>query len=85
MIIDALYGFILALPNALINSMSSVEQLVIPTGAYEWWQNTISLLTYVFPVYAVLPILAFSFGVKTFQIVWAIVIRVKSFIPFWGS
>lgn len=76
MIIDAIIGFFLALPNVWINSLSSVGDIVIPQGAFEWWSNTINMLTYVFPVYAIFPIFIISFGIKSFQIVWSIFVRI---------
>ena len=81
MIIDAIIGFILALPNALINSLSSVGNIVIPTGAFDWWKNTIYMLTYVFPVYSILPIMFISMSIKGFQIAWALLNKLKGFIP----
>lgn len=75
MIIDALFGYLLALPNALLNSITSVGSIVIPNGAFEWWKNTIDMLTYIFPVYSLLPIMVISTGVKAFQIGYALVVR----------
>jgi len=85
MIIDAIIGFILALPNLWLNSLSSIGDIVIPTGAFDWWKNTINMLTYIFPVYAVMPILVISISVKGFQIAWALLHRGKSFLPFLSS
>lgn len=81
MIIDALIGFILALPNALLNSLTSIGDIIIPTGAFDWWKNAIDMLTYVFPVYAVLPIFTISIAIKGFQIIWALINKLKGWIP----
>ena len=81
MIIDAIIGFILALPNAILNSLSSIGDIVIPTGAFDWWKNTINMLTYIFPVYAVMPILVISLSIKGFQIAWALINKLKGWIP----
>ena len=81
MIIDAIIGFLLALPNALLNSLTSIGDIVIPTGAFDWWKNIINMLTYVFPVYSILPIMVISTGIKTFQIGWSLLNKLKGFIP----
>lgn len=80
MIIDTIIGFILALPNALINSLSSVGDIVIPTGAFDWWKNTINMLTYVFPVYSILPIMLISTTIKGFQIGWALISKIRDIL-----
>lgn len=85
MIIDALIGFICAIPNMLLNSLSSGFSLVIPDGAFDWWYNVFSTLTYVFPVWSLVPIIISSVCIKAFQILLAFGIRVKSLIPFSGG
>lgn len=82
MIFDVILGFICSLPNFLLNSITSVGELVIPDGTFNWWQNIFSTLSYVFPLYALIPILIISFGIKFFQIMWAFANRVKSWVPF---
>ena len=85
MIVETLISILLFIPKALMDNLSSVGAIAIPDSAFNWWDNTINMLTYVFPVYAVLPILVISFSIKAFQIAWAIVLRVKSFIPTMGA
>lgn len=82
MIIDALIGFILALPNSLLNSLSSIQSLVIPEGAFVWWRDVINMLTYVFPVYAVTPILMISATVTTFTFCWGLIDKLRQWLPF---
>lgn len=81
MIIDAIIGFILALPNFLINSFSSFSNIVIPDGAFNWWKDVINMLTYIFPVYSITPIIVTSIILKNWQIIWALINKIKSFIP----
>lgn len=85
MIFDAILGFICSLPNFLLNSITSVGELVIPDGTFDWWYNIFSTLSYVFPIYALIPIISISFGIKFLQIVWVLAIRVKSWIPTMGA
>lgn len=82
LIIDALIGFILALPNNLLNSLSSVGDIVIPTGAFEWWRDVINMLTYVFPVYAITPIFLISCLVTTFKLGWGLIDKLRQWLPF---
>lgn len=85
MIIDAIIGFIVAIPNLLLNDLTSMGELYIPDGTFEWWKSVFTTLTYVFPVWALTPIFIISFGIKFFQILWAFANRIKSWIPFSGS
>lgn len=82
MIIDAIIGFFLAFLNFLINSISSVGDIVIPQGAFDWWKNTIDMLTYVFPVYAITPIFVISTLITTFKIGWTLIDKLRQWIPF---
>ena len=81
MILDAILSFICAVPNLLLDSLTVVGNLVIPEGIFNWWQDMFSNLTYIFPIYALIPIITTSLGIKFFQIFWVLVIRGKSFIP----
>lgn len=83
MIFDAILGFICSIPKGILNSITSIGELTIPQGTFEWWQNIFSTLSYVFPVYAVIPILLISFTIKFFEIPWSAFNRVKGI--FWGS
>ena len=85
MILDAIIGFIMVLPKMLLNSISSFENLVIPDGVFDWFYEVFDTLTYVFPVWAILPILISSLSIKGIQIGWALLLRIKSFIPTMGA
>lgn len=83
MIFDAILGFICSIPKGLLYSFSSIGELAIPQGIFDWWKDIFSTLSYVFPVYAVLPILLISGVIKWFEIMWAGTNRIKGI--FWGS
>lgn len=85
MIFDAILGFICSLPNFLLNSISSVGELVIPEGTFLWWRDIFATLSYVFPIWGLLPIFVISFSIKALQIVWVLAIRAKSWIPTMGA
>ena len=78
MILDAILGFILAFPKMLLNSLSSFGDIVIPDGAFNWWYEVFDTLTYVFPVWSILPILGSAIVIKTCQIGYSIVLRIKN-------
>ena len=83
MIFDAILGFICSIPNAIFNSMDSIDSLTIPDGAFDWWENVFTTLSYVFPVYALIPILIISFIIKFWEIGWSGFNRIKGI--FWAS
>lgn len=73
MIFDAILNFILFIPNLLLDSLNFMGNISIPPDVVEWWSNTLGILTYVFPVTAILPILLISFNIKMFQIAWSVI------------
>lgn len=77
MIIDALISYLLALPKMLLNSLSPIGNLIIPDGAFDWWYEVFDTLTYIFPIWAVLPIILSSFMIKWFQIGYSLLLRLK--------
>lgn len=81
MIFDSILGFICSLPNFLLNSITSVGELTIPEGTFSWWRDIFATLSYVFPIWALIPIILSSFAIKSLQIVWAFANRCKSWIP----
>lgn len=84
MIIEEILKFF-ALPcNLLIDALPTFS-IEIPQGAFDTLMTVVKSASYVIPFQFLLPILAISFGLKTSQIVWAIIIRVKSFIPTMGA
>lgn len=85
MILDAIFSFLCYLPNLLLDGLTSISSFVIPEDTFNWWNNVFYTLRYVFPVWALVPIFTISFTVTGFQIAWAFVLRVKSFVPTMGS
>lgn len=85
MITQAILGLICAVPMMLLNSMTSIGSLVIPSETFDWWYNIFDVLTYVFPIWSILPILFITFTITGFSFIWSIILRVKSFIPTMGS
>jgi len=69
-------AFLSVLPNM---------NFTIPQGVTDTICGVVQSACYFLPVTLLLPILLFSFGLSTFKVVWAIVLRVKSFIPTMGD
>lgn len=72
MIVDAILAFLLSFPKQLINSLGVVDNLVIPQGMFNWFYEVFDTLTYIFPIWSLIPILLVSIGIKAFQISWAL-------------
>ena len=83
MVFDAILGFICSIPISFINSVTSVATLNIPQGTFDWWYNVFSVLTYVFPVWSLVPIFSISILLKLLQIAMALIHRIKGFV--WAS
>lgn len=47
--------------------------------------NYITIISAVVPIKQLLPILLIKFAISSFGIIWAIVLRIKSFIPTMGA
>ncbi len=84
MITDFIINLIMSLPLALLDSLPSVD-VTIPENVFSSMTWLLSTINYLFPVKALLPILIISFSITTFKIAYAIVLRVKSFIPTMGD
>lgn len=84
MVLKLLFQLILALPKALINSFPTFS-FVIPDNIFDVLVSMFSSVGYFLPVNELLPILILSLALDVFRVVWAIIIRLKSFIPTMGS
>lgn len=83
MITDALLDILLFLPNLLLDGLD-VLSLVIPEGVFDGLAKIFAFIGW-FPIKQLLPILVMSISVATFKITWALLIRIKSFIPTMGD
>ncbi len=85
MITDALLAFLLIFPHMLVSSLDTISSIVIPQYTFNWWFEVFYTLNYIFPVSTVMGIFLISFVIKTFQITWSLLLRVKSFVPTMGA
>lgn len=84
MITEALINVFLFLPKLLLQALPDID-ISIPKDVFDTLQNFLLNLEYIFPIVELLPILVISISLSLFKIAWALVIRVKSFIPTMGA
>lgn len=84
MITEALINVFLFLPKLLLQALPDID-ISIPKDVFNTLQNFLLNLEYIFPIVELLPILVISISLSLFKIAWALVIRIKSFIPTMGA
>lgn len=84
MITEALINVFLFLPKLLLQALPDIN-ISIPKDVFDTLQNFLLNLEYIFPIVELLPILVISISLSLFKIAWALVIRIKSFIPTMGA
>jgi len=84
MITEFILNLLCFLPNSLLDNLENVS-IEIPADIFEGLNSIFSCLGFMFPIAGLMLILLVSFSIKAFQIIWALVIRIKSFIPSMGS
>lgn len=84
MITEGILNLFVLIPNALLNNMEGVS-ISIPDNVFSGLDSIFNCLGFLFPISGLLIILTLSFAIKSFQIIWSIVLRVKSFIPTMGA
>lgn len=84
MITEGILNILAFIPNALLDSMNSIS-ISIPDNIFVGLDSIFNCLGFLFPISGLLIILTLSFTIKSFQIIWSIILRVKSFIPTMGA
>lgn len=84
MITEFIFNILCFLPNQLLDSIDGLS-ISIPDNVFDGFNSILGSLGYIFPVKGLLIILGLSFSIKAFQLVWALIIRIKSFIPTMGA
>lgn len=84
MITEGILNILAFLPNLLLDSMKGIS-ISIPENIFDGLNSIFGCLGFVFPVSGLLVILSFSFLINNFQIIWSLILRIKSFIPTMGS
>ena len=84
MITEAILNVLAFIPNLLLDGMQGLS-LSLPDNIFNGLNSIFGCLGYIFPISGLLIILGISFAIKNFQIIWAIILRIKSFIPTMGN
>lgn len=84
MITDKILDVLFYLPLLLFKALPSFD-FSIPDNVYNGIETLCTNIGYVVPLKALLPIFATSITLSLFQIGWALIIRIKSFIPTMGA
>ncbi|MDE5763515.1 MAG: hypothetical protein K2N49_00175 [Ruminococcus sp.] len=84
MITDTILNILFYLPLLLLKALPRIN-FSLPDDVFNGFSDFLSNVGYVVPMKALLPILASSLAISTFKISWALIIRIKSFIPTMGA
>jgi hypothetical protein len=67
-----------------INQLPDID-FTIPENVFDGLKYIFDGIAYFIPIKALLPILFIDISISVFQIVWALILRIKSFIPTMGA
>jgi len=84
MIVDAILDLVLSVPIALLDALPEVN-FEISENVFNGMETFFGSVAYALPVVQLLPILIISNALMLFRVAWALVIRIKSFIPTMGA
>lgn len=84
MITEAILNILAFVPNLLLDGMQGLS-ITLPDNIFNGLNSIFGCLGFIFPISGLLVILGISFAIKNFQIIWAIILRIKSFIPTMGN
>ncbi len=87
MIIDKIIDIFFYLPLLLLKSLPDID-FAIPDNVcniINGFGNFYANVAYVIPVLQLMPIITTSLTISFLQIIWALILRIKSFIPTMGA
>lgn len=84
MITEAILNILAFVPNLLLDGMQGLS-ITLPDNIFNGLNSIFGCLGFIFPISGLLVILGITFAIKNFQIIWAIILRIKSFIPTMGN
>lgn len=86
MITDALINVLLFLPYQLLQGISGMNiDLSMPADVFESFKTIVSCVGYVLPVSVFIICFTVKLGIRFWAIPYAIILRIKSFIPTMGD
>lgn len=84
MITDFIINVFLALPMALLDLLPDID-ISINDNVFYGIETFVCNVAYIFPIKALMPIIIISSSLINFDIIWSIILRLKSFIPTMGG
>ena len=86
MITDIILNIIFSIPYVLLSGLDSLNfNLTFPEDMFEIIKDLTIGVSYVVPIVRLMPIFSTTISLMVFKIIWALVIRIKSFIPSMGA
>ena len=84
MITESILNAFMFIPALAISLLPTIPA-IIPDTVFDNVNSIFYGIGYVFPIVALLPIFAISLSVDLFRVVFALIVRIKSFIPNLGD
>ncbi|MDE6775299.1 MAG: hypothetical protein K2J37_03230 [Ruminococcus sp.] len=84
MITDMILNILFYLPLMLVKALPKIN-FSLPDNVFDGIDTFLSNVGYILPINALMPILVSSLAISVFKISWALIIRIKSFIPTMGA
>lgn len=86
MITEIVIGFLISIPYIILYSLQGFDfNLALPNDIFNVLKDLTVGVAYVVPVAHFLLLFNIRVGILIFKCVWSLVIRLKSFIPTFGS
>ena len=84
MITDLIINLLLKIPLMLLELLPDID-VSLPENVFDGINTFFANVGYALPVLQLMPILIISNALMLFRVAWALVIRIKSFIPTMGA
>ena len=84
MLIDSFISIVFSPVYALLSLLPDID-LSLPDNIFDSISSVLANVAYVLPVVSLLPIFVISLSLSIFRATWALIIRIKSFIPTMGA
>lgn len=86
MITNAIFSVFNFITETLLSllALPVVGNLSVPADSFEALKKILANIAYIVPVNHFMVMLGFSFVLANFKTIWALILRIKSFIPTMG-
>lgn len=85
---DFYCNVLLAVPVELVSSLPdfpSIPALQVDNSLVNYLNSAVAFLSFVLPLNVILPVAAFSEAVLHYKAMFALIDRIKHWLPFWGG